>query len=340
MPWSRPPGSLDARKTRYGPPVHPAELPLHRRWLFALKPGRWPKLLVASVLGQAIGVACAGRIDFVALGLGLVFTLLHLAFLVLVNDWGDQDVDAIKRRLYPHASSPKTIPDDVLEDRSVLLGGAGAGLLALAVAGLCELYLPRPGLLGGAALCLGLLVLYTLPPVRLNYRGGGEVLEMLGVGFFLPWWSAYLQCGKPMPGGLVVLPAFALLCLASALASGLADEESDRLGGKHTFTTSFGPLVVCQAAEGLVVGAMLVWAALPWLAPHYAQLWMVLPVVVVMVVDFRELVVDGRADAAYLRDSMYRHYKDLLHQCIWRGGAMMAAMLVLAGLLSGGIGGW
>jgi hypothetical protein len=60
----------------------------------------------------------------------------------------------------------------------------------------------------------------------------------------------------------------------------------------------------------------------------------------VMVLDYRELLVDGRGDAAYLRDSMYRHYKQLLHQCIWRGGAMMAAMLALAGLLSGGIGGW
>jgi 1,4-dihydroxy-2-naphthoate octaprenyltransferase len=314
--------------------VHPAELPLHRRWLFALKPASWPKLLVAAILGQAIGVASAGRIDLVALALGLLFTALQLAFVVLVNDWGDQDVDAIKRRLYPD-TTPKTIPDDVLDERSVLLGGVGAGVLALAVAGLGEHLLGRPGLLGGAALCLLLLVLYTLPPARLNYRGGGEVLEMLGVGFFLPWWSAYLQGGKAMPAGLVVLPAFALLGLASALVSGLADEESDRLGGKRTFTTSFGPLAVRQAAEGLVVGAMLVWAALPWLAPYYAQLWMVLPVMVVMVADFRELLGAGRGAA----DSMHREYKALLHQCIWRGGVMMAAMLALAGLLGGGIGG-
>ncbi len=318
--------------------MHPADLPLHRRWLFALKPASWPKLLVAALLGQGIGVASAGQVSFWALALGLLFTVLLLAFVVLVNDWGDQEVDAIKRRLYPDPSacSPKTIPDEVLDDRSVLLGGAGAGVLALAVAGLGELLLPRPGLLGGAAVCLGLLVLYTLPPVRLNYRGGGEVLEMLGVGFFLPWWSAYVQGGDPMPAGLVVLPAFALLSLASALASGLADEESDRLGGKRTFTTSFGPLAVCQAAEGLIVGAMLVWAALPWLAPHYAQLWMVLPVVVVMVVDYRELMLHGRGGEG---DPMYRGYKDLLHQCIWRGGTMMAAMLAFAGLLHGGIGG-
>ncbi|MCX4243517.1 UbiA family prenyltransferase [Paraliomyxa miuraensis] len=315
--------------------MHPAELPLHRRWFYALKPGGWPKLLVAAALGHGIGIASAGRIDLVALALGAVFTMLHLAFVVLVNDWGDRDVDEIKRRLYPDQCSPKTIPDDVLDERSVLLGGTGAAALALGVAGLAEHLLARPGLLLGGAACLLLLVLYTLPPVRLNYRGGGEVLEMLGAGFFLPWWNAYVQGGQAMPAGMVVLPSFALLCLASALASGLADEESDRLGGKRTFTTSFGPIAVRQAADGLVIGAMLVWAALPWLAPYHAQVWMVLPVVVVMVSDYRELVSEGR----HLGDPMHRRYKELLHQCIWRGGLMMAAMLAIAGLLSGGIGG-
>lgn len=320
--------------------MHPAELPLLRRWLFALKPASWPKMLVAAGLGQGIGIATSGRVSLAGLALGLVFTVLLLAFVVLVNDWGDQEVDALKRRLYPShepdGCSPKTIPDDVLDERSVLMGGAGAGLVALAVAGLCELWLPRPGLLAGAALCLLLLVLYTLPPVRLNYRGGGELLEMIGVGFVLPWWCAYLQGGSPLPAGVVVLPAFALLCLASALASGLADEESDRLGGKRTFTTRFGPYAVRQAAEGLVVGAMLVWLLLPWLAPRYAQLWMVLPVVVVMAIDYRELWQEGQQAS----DLMHRRYKALLHGCIWRGGLAMAAMLALAGLLLGGIGSW
>ncbi|MCA9655254.1 MAG: prenyltransferase [Myxococcales bacterium] len=314
--------------------MQPAELPLHRRWLYALKPASWPKLLVSAGLGQGIGVAAAGRVDLLALLLGAAFTLAHLSFIVLVNDWGDQEVDAIKRRLYPDGCSPKTIPDDVLEPSSVLMGGVGAGVLALAVAGLGEHLLARSGLLAGGAACLLLLVLYTLPPVRLNYRGGGEVLEMLGVGFLLPWFHAFLQGGKVMPAGLVVLPAYALLCLSSALASGLADEESDRLGGKRTFTTMFGPTAVRQAADGLVLGAILVWAALPWLAPYYAQLWMVLPVVVVMVADYRDLRQDGR----YRPDAMHRRYKHTLHLCVWRGGLTMAGMLALAGLLGGGIG--
>lgn len=308
------------------------------RWRFALKPGSWPKLLVSAALGQAIGISATGRVDPVALAFGGVLVVFHLAFVVLINDWGDQEVDAIKRRLMPELCSPKTIADGVLDARSVLLGGIGAGALVLALALSAELWLGRPGLTIGAAICLLLLVAYTLPPVQLNYRGGGEVLEMLGVGFGLPWLMAYLQSGVASPRGMVVLPAFALMCLASALASGLADEPSDRLGGKKTFATMFGVSAVRQAVEGLMLGAILVWAALPTLAPGVAQIWMTAPVVLVMAVDYRELRKGSRLEPPE-EDMTHSTFKRRLHDCIWRGALILSVTLVLSGILRGGVGG-
>lgn len=311
--------------------------PLSRRLWYALKPGSWPKLLVAAALGQGIGIAATGRVDPFALALGLGFTLLHLAYVVLLNDWGDQEVDALKRRLYPTESSPKTIPDGILDAGTVVRLGVGAGLCALGCALLGEVVLSRPGLGVGAVIALLLFWAYTLPPLRLNYRGGGELLEMVGVGFLLPWWNAYLQSGIAMPGGLVVLPGYALLCLSSALASGLADVESDRLGGKHTFATAFGLGPVRQSAEGLVLGAILVWSALPWLAGDWARVWMMLPPVAVMAFDYRELRrVSALAEAT--EDEFHRDYKQALHDTIWRGALILAGVLVVVGLVQGGIG--
>jgi 4-hydroxybenzoate polyprenyltransferase len=315
-----------------------ARQPMSERLLYALKPGSWPKLLVSAALGQGIGVASTGAVDPLALALGLGFTLLHLACVVLLNDWGDQDVDAIKRRLYPTQSSPKTIPDGILDAGTVVRLGVGAGLCALACALTAEILLARPGLAAGAVIAIVLFWAYSLPPVRLNYRGGGELLEMLGVGFLLPWWNAYLQSGSPVPGGMVVLPGFALMCLASALASGLADVESDRLGGKRTFATAFGPGPVRQAAEGLVLGAILVWAALPWLAGSWAHVWMMLPPVAVMAFDYRELR-RASAIAESEGDELHRDYKVALHDTIWRAALILAGVLVVVGLVQGGIGG-
>jgi 1,4-dihydroxy-2-naphthoate octaprenyltransferase/chlorophyll synthase len=311
--------------------------PLSARLWYALKPASWPKLLVAAALGQGIGIAATGRIDPVALAVGLVFTVLHLVFVVLLNDWGDQEVDALKRRLFPAACSPKTIPDGILDATTVGQLGVAAGLLALATAGLAESMLGRPGLFVGGLVAVGLFCAYSLPPLRLNYRGGGELLEMIGVGFCLPWINAYLQSGTAAPGGLVVLPGYALLCLASALASGLADEESDRLGGKHTFATWFGAGPVRQAVEGLVLGTVAVWAVLPWLSRGWAAIWMMLPTVLVMAVDYREL--RRVSDATEATDDMtHREYKGALHDTIWRAALMMAGTLAVAGLVMGGIG--
>jgi 1,4-dihydroxy-2-naphthoate octaprenyltransferase/chlorophyll synthase len=309
-----------------------AHAPLSARLWYALKPGSWPKLLVAAALGQGIGIAASGRIDPLALVFGLAFTIFHLTFVVLLNDWGDQEVDALKRRLFPAASSPKTIPDGILDPTTVAQLGIAAGLLALGTAGLAEAMLDRPGTFMAAVVAVGLFAAYSLPPVRLNYRGGGELLEMLGVGFCLPWLNAYLQSGEGSPGGLVVLPGFALLSLASALASGLADEESDRLGGKRTFATWFGAAPVRQAVEGLVLGAILVWAALPWLSRGWAPLWMMLPTVLVMGVDYREL--RRVSEATQAEDDMtHRDYKRALHDTIWRGALVLAAILVVRGLV-------
>ena len=299
--------------------MDPVSAGWQQRWLYALKPATWPKLLVPAGLGQAIGIAATGVVNPTGLVAGLAFTVALLAFSILVNDYGDQEVDALKRRLFPEQSSPKTIPDGILEAKSVLWGGVGAGAAAVGVAIVAQEFTSRPGLAWGAIVCVGIFVIYTFAPLKLNYRGGGELLQMLGVGFALPWWNAYAQSGLSMPAGLVLLPAFALLCLSSALAGGLADEQSDRLGGKRTFVTMFGGAAVRQAVEGLIVGAMLVWLVMPRLAPHYATFWMMLPAVITLALDYREL---RRAAADPDIESYYglARYRSRLHDCVWRGG--------------------
>lgn len=301
--------------------------PTLSRVLMALKPASWPKLLVAAAFGQVLGVIAAGRFDPLGAALGFAFTLFDLAFVVLLNDYGDREVDALKRRMFPEVGSPKTIPDRILEPRSVLQLGLGAGALALSVGLVAELFGARPGALPAAAACMALFVAYTLPPLRLNYRGGGELLEMLGVGFALPWFNAYLQSGRAAPDVLGWLPGFALLALASALASGLSDEHSDRLGGKRTFTTMFGPERVRTAVEGMFVGAMLVWAAMGKLAPHLADWWTAVPAVGVMSWLHRGLTAAGRAADADEPAGISR-YKLALHRGVWWGTIVLALTLL------------
>lgn len=238
---------------------------LGARWWYALKPASWPKLLVPAVLGQGAGALHAGRVSVQGLVVGAGFSVLLLVFIVLLNDWSDAEVDRVKRAMYPQGCSPKTIPDGLLSSGALLTGGLLAlGLgLGLAFAGAHAAHTP---LLGWSALaCAGIFMAYSLPPLRLNYRGGGELLEALGVGFALPAWNALAQGGEALPAVLVdLLPAFVALSLASALASGLSDENSDRAGGKRTFTTQFGNASVRRGIEACVLLAAVLFVVGPW----------------------------------------------------------------------------
>ncbi|MCA9616678.1 MAG: prenyltransferase, partial [Myxococcales bacterium] len=75
------------------------------RWHYALKPGSWSKLFVPAFFGQCLGAAHLRRFDLVCLAAGMALTFLMLAFVVLMNDFADREVDAIKRRMFPQGCS-------------------------------------------------------------------------------------------------------------------------------------------------------------------------------------------------------------------------------------------
>ncbi|MEM9071061.1 MAG: prenyltransferase [Myxococcota bacterium] len=304
----------------------------YARWRYALKPASWPKLFVPAFFGQGLGAAHLGRVDIVAGVAGLGLTFLLLAYVVLMNDWADRDVDAIKRRRFPGGCAPKTIPDGILPSGSVLIGGVVAALAAFGWALYCAGWLNRPLLIGATALSIFVFAAYSLPPFRLNYRGGGELLEMLGVGLVLPWTQAYVQGGLGamdytwLPRPWAVLPGLMLLCFASAVASGLSDEVSDRDGGKKTFTTWLGNAGARRLTELLVLGGMIAWALAGLLAEHVPLLAVVFPIGVVAMHwrTMRRLSTSAVTNAFEAQ----AQYKTALHRAIW-GGAQYLAMILL-----------
>lgn len=301
-----------------------------QRWRYALKPASWPKLLVPALLGQALAVAATASVDLVALLLGGAFLLALGVFIVLLNDWGDQQVDRLKRRMFPDDCSPKTIPDAILPAGHLFRVGVLAGLVALALAVVASALVQMPGLSWLGLGCLALFMAYTLPPLRINYRGGGEVLEAVGVGLALPWWQYALQSGQWLGTELIWLAGFFCMSVASALASGLADERSDRAGGKRTLASLKGNAVARRATEAALALGVLgwLWAALKLGVPG----WWSLPAVAIVVLAcwrLRKLSPTATTNAF----SAQGQYKRVLHLGIWYGTAALAAgLLVAAGL--------
>lgn len=302
------------------------------RWWYAIKPASWPKVLAPALLGQALGAAAAGRISAGALAFGAVWMIADVVFIVLLNDWGDREVDALKRRMFPEGCSPKTVPDGILPATTLRLAGIGSGMMALLVAWGAGAALDRPLLLPLSAAALLIFVAYTLPPVQLNYRGGGELLEMLGVGGLLPLLHAYAQCGALWPSWLLAIqPGLLSLSLSSALASGLSDEVSDRAGGKRTVTTQLGNAATRRSAEGLLFLGALLWFAAPLLAEDAPPPWSVVPAAGIALF-FGARVVRRSAAAVTNAFSAQSAYKTDLHRAIWLGTIALSATVLAAGL--------
>jgi 1,4-dihydroxy-2-naphthoate octaprenyltransferase/chlorophyll synthase len=305
------------------------------RWWYAAKVGSWPKLLVPALLGQAIGLYASPMPSLTAALVGLGFTCLAALYVVFLNDVADAEVDRLKRHMDPTACSPKTIPDGILPAASLLRAGALAGVLAMLVLTVGAVVLVRPVLpwLGLAGLLC--FAAYSLPPLRLNYRGGGELLEAVGVGLLLPWLNAHAQNPWTWSPGLVLLAPIVAFAAASALASGLSDEASDRLGGKTTFTTLLGNDFVRASIERLVAGGCVAIAMLFRFAPGLPPRLWVAPVLVVGVSGWRTMAeVSRHATSGALEGQ--RVYKERLHQTLW--GTMLALALVFVVAWSGGLG--
>ncbi len=301
------------------------------RWIYALKPASWPKLLVPTLLGQVLGAASVGALDVAAVVWGLGFTLTGLGFIVLLNDWGDRRVDAIKRKMFPDGCSPKTIPDQILSVSAVGLVGVGFGVATVLVAAGSEAALGRRWGLEAGFACMFLFAAYTLPPIRLNYRGGGELLEMLGVGVALPLYNAYLQAGVIAPQVSPWVLGFAFLSLASGIASGLSDEQSDREGGKRTFASVFGNRTARRSTEVCVLLGGASWCAGALVVPSAVPLWALAPAVAIL--GWRFLAM-RRVSAKAITNAFEAlgEYKHFLHGAIWHS-TTVAALLLWAGVM-------
>lgn len=311
-----------------------AELGAGARWWFALKPASWPKLIVPSILGQALGISATGGVSPGGILFGAAFTLCDLGMIVLLNDWGDREVDAIKRRMFPDGCSPKTIPDGILPEKSVLLAGLAAGVALVLVSIAAGVILELPGLGALGLVAAGIFAAYTFPPIALNYRGGGELLEMIGVGGVLPLIHYRLQGGALDHPLLGLLAGALLLSLSSALASGLSDEESDRAGGKRTFTTAFGNGVVRRWAEALLILGAAGWiVAAVFLAEHTPWWIFPAPLAALLFHGLKVRATSGQAVTSAF--GAQGRYKGHLHRAIWDGMLWLAAGLVIAVLVRG-----
>jgi putative NADPH-quinone reductase/1,4-dihydroxy-2-naphthoate octaprenyltransferase len=235
-------------------------------WLRLLRLQFYPMAWVAYTIG-ALAAARHGVFSRRTYWLGYLCLFLMEALTVVSNEWFDQGTDRLNRHAGPFNGGSRVLADGELGPASVRR--AMAGLVLALVAGLAALgavLAPSGG--AGLAAMIALAVLaagYTVPPLKLVYRGLGELDVGLTHSFAAIFVGGVLQSGvwrDPFPW-LTGLPLF-LATLSAITLSALPDHEADRAVAKRTLAVLLGRRGAAWAALGFAVAAAACGVAWQW----------------------------------------------------------------------------
>jgi len=236
-------------------------------WLQAARPAAQVNIAVPLLFGQALAFARFGAFSWpLALALAVYGVALHL-FIVFVNDLADEAGDRANTTYNRFSGGSRVLPQGKL-DRAGLRGAAiisGSALLSV------SLYLTfeqgRPWMLIWPALAALLTWSYASPPLRLAYRGHGELVQGLAVGVVLPLTAIYAQAGALALELLPPLLPALILGVAGNLLTSLPDHPADRAAEKRTYAVRHGPFRARRhAIELILVAALLANLVLPELS--------------------------------------------------------------------------
>lgn len=214
--------------------------------------------LPMPALTYLIGVAAARRVrpdlDARLLIAGLAIELLVQLSVSYTNDYWDMPTDRINTR------------------RTLLTGGSGeltTGLLppwiALVAAGVCQ----GSALLLAAwaripaiswvllAIALFAATFYTAPPLRLSWRGLGEITTALVGALVVPAWAYSLQTSAVSDELLLLTLPLVPFVLTVFLAIAAPDIDADRRAGKRTLAVRASEERVSALYAGLLALAYL-----------------------------------------------------------------------------------
>ena len=221
-------------------------------YVLHLRPAEWPIVAVHAATGAvlAIGLPALALTDIrtVLLGIGLWVVCLNGGTLA-INSAFDRDEGDIAYLRAPPNPPPH-----------LFTFGAALMVFGLGVAAALPLVYWQ-----AYACCVGLSVLYSVPPMRLKAVAGIDwFINMWGFGTITPF-AGWAATGLPVTGvGETVLLAFCPLFAGLYPLTQLYQLEEDRRRGDRTLASALGPRGSVALSIGSVVlaFALFIWASI------------------------------------------------------------------------------
>ncbi|MCC5870935.1 MAG: prenyltransferase [Gammaproteobacteria bacterium] len=249
-----------------------------RAWLQASRLPSQVYLFLPLLLGQLLAWRVTGEWSWLVFVLVQAFGVFDQLYIVYANDVADEDTDRDNTTATPFSGGSRVLVEGVLSSAVLLRASwlmVGLALASTVLIGVVTSHwLPLPL----AMLGIALLWAYSFPPLRLSYRGGGELLQTLGLGGVLPLLAFSAQAGDLAGFPWLLFAVLLPLNLATAIATALPDAPSDARANKRTLVVKYGAgparrFILVLAAGALVLHQLFVHDAL---ALTYVPVWWIL----------------------------------------------------------------
>lgn len=212
-------------------------------WLLQTRAPFVTASIIPVLVGTSAGFAAAGSLNVVLFVLALFAIICLQLGANLANEYFDHlsGNDRLNKNRNPFSGGSGLIQQGLTSPRAVLIA-AWLAFALTATAGMAMLLITKSAFI----LALGLIGIfggyfYTASPLRLGYRGAGEVMIAFLCGL-LPVYGAYfLQTGAidivPLAPALIV----SLLIFLIILINEFPDRQADAAVNKRTLVVLFGP---------------------------------------------------------------------------------------------------
>lgn len=253
-----------------------------------------PLLLMLAALTYVLGTAIArylGKPPTLAVfWLGLIGILLAQASMSLLVE------------VFRPADEPIVQDETPTERKAIYDASLYVSIAALAAASFIAVILFQDGSLRPPALAflgisLVLLVLYSVPPVRLFDKGLGEVLLALHLAYVIPSIGFLLEAGDYHRLLNVVVIPLTFLAFAAFLALDFPTYAEDLKYGRRTLLMHIGWERAVPLHHGLIVAGYALFACAPLLGYTYALLWpafLTLPFAILQILWLRNIALGAR----------------------------------------------
>jgi 1,4-dihydroxy-2-naphthoate octaprenyltransferase len=213
------------------------------------------------------------------IGFLLILSFLFSLTIVFLNDAADVKSDEINSSYTMYSGGSRVIQEGKITQKALATAGYSVAILLVIVGGILSFVTKNSFLFLYPIVSILLLFAYSYPPIKLNYRGGGEILQGIGCGIILPMFGYSLYSGSHFFDMSILLP-YCFFHIASSIGTSLPDAEADSTSNKKTIAAVYGREIGSFIAAAIIIMTTIVYFLIkPTYSSNYLLFGFMIPLI-------------------------------------------------------------